>query len=339
MKLSIEPVTLRFRAPVATAFGTLGERELLRVELHDADGLVGVGEAAPLEAYDGVTLREAHTALEGYREVLERADAWSPAERYDALRDAADLPAALAAVDLAAWDLAGKRARRPVAELLADGPAARVPVNATIAAADRAGAASEAIAAVEAGFSCVKLKVGIGDDAGRVAAVRAAAGADVELRVDANGAWEVDEAVATIGALSPAGLELVEEPVHGIEELRAVRDRVAVRVAMDETAAVPGATASGAADAVCLKLSRCGGISGLLATAALVRATGAEPYVASTFDGPAGIAGALHAAAALRPSAACGLATLALFADLEDPFPPRRGAIAVPRTPGLGLAG
>ncbi len=138
-----------------------------------------------------------------------------------------------------------------------------------------------------------------------------------------------------IEALAPAGLELVEEPVHGLAGLRAVRERVAVRIAMDETTVEPGALASGAADAVCLKLGRCGGISGLLAAATLVRATGAEPYVASTFDGPLGIAAALHAAAALRLTPACGLATLGLFEDLDDPFPPRAGIIAVPAGPGL----
>ena len=86
---------------------------------------------------------------------------------------------------------------------------------------------------------------------------------------------------------------------------------------------------------MCLKLSRCGGISGLLAAAALVRAAGAEAYVASTFDGPLGIAGALHAAAALGPLPPCGLATLELFADLEHPLAVRDGAIAVPAGPGL----
>ena len=101
------------------------------------------------------------------------------------------------------------------------------PVNATIGAADRAGAAAAAAGARAAGFGCVKLKVGVGDDAGRVAAVRAALGPDVRLRLDANGAWSVEEAVRTIEALAPAGLELVEEPVHGLAALRAVRERVA----------------------------------------------------------------------------------------------------------------
>ena len=148
----------------------------------------------------------------------------------------------------------------------------------------------------------MKVKVGVGDDAGRVAAVRAAVGPEVDLRLDANGAWEIDEAVRAIESLAPAGLELVEEPVHGIAATRAVRERVAVRIAIDETAAEPGALGAGVADAVCLKIARCGGISALLAQAALVRASGADVYVASSFDGPLGIAAALHCAAALRPA-------------------------------------
>jgi L-alanine-DL-glutamate epimerase-like enolase superfamily enzyme len=109
---------------------------------------------------------------------------------------------------------------------------------------------------------------------------------------------------------------------------------------MDETAAEPGALASGAADAVALKLSRCGGISGLLAAAELVRATGAEPYVTSTLDGPIGIAAAVHATAALsagRDILPCGLATLALFEGVDGVLPVENGLIAVPEGPGLGL--
>jgi L-alanine-DL-glutamate epimerase-like enolase superfamily enzyme len=119
-----------------------------------------------------------------------------------------------------------------------------------------------------------------------------------------------------------------------------VREAVAVRIAIDETAAQPGALAAGVADAVCLKISRCGGIGGLLAAAALVRSTGAEVYVASTLDGPLGIAAALHAAAALAsrgPVPHCGLATLAMFSGIGDPLPVRAGMIAVPDGPGLGV--
>ena len=252
-------------------------------------------------------------ALERYAEVLSDDRGRTGPQLLDACREVADLPQALAAVDLALWDAAGQRAGKPVSALLTDGALEHVPVNATIGATDRAGAAEAAARAAEQGFECVKVKVGVGDDAGRIAAVRRAVGDQVAIRVDANGAWTVDEAVATIDVLARAGLELVEEPVSGITELRAVRERVPVRIAMDETVAEHGAIASGAADAVCLKISRAGGISALLAQAMLVRATGAEVYLASTIDGPLGIAAAAHCAAALRVELPCGLATLGLL--------------------------
>ncbi|HEV2775186.1 MAG TPA: mandelate racemase/muconate lactonizing enzyme family protein [Solirubrobacteraceae bacterium] len=334
--MTIKARTLRFRSPMPTAYGRVDRREIYELEIEGDDGVRGCGEAAPLEGYDGVSAARARAALEAYRSVIEDSDEDLPGGALlDACRAAADLPQALAAVDIALWDRAGRRAGRPVARLLTDAVLDEVTVNATIGAIDRAAAAASAEAARRAGFRCVKLKVGVGDDAGRVAAVRAALGPEPLLRLDANGAWGVEEAVRAIEVLGASGLELVEEPVHGLAPLREVRERVAVRVAMDETAAVPGALASGAADAVCLKLGRCGGISGLLASATLVRASGAEPYVASAFDGPLGIAAALHAAAALRIDTACGLSTLDLFADCEHSLPVRDGAIAVPRGPGL----
>jgi L-alanine-DL-glutamate epimerase-like enolase superfamily enzyme len=336
VRVTIEQRTMRLRAPIATAYGTLTSRELFELVIEGDDGVRGRGESAPLEHYDGVGAERALAALEAYRAMLEDGDGLDGGELLDACRAADDLPQALAAVDIALWDRAGRRAGVPVAALLSDAALPEVAVNATIATEDRAGAAASAADARAAGFRCVKLKVGFGDDAGRVAAVRAALGPDVALRLDANGAWSVEQAVRAIEALAPAGLELVEEPVHGLAALREVRERVAVRIAMDESTAEAGALASGAADAVCLKIARCGGISGLLAAATLVRATGAEPYVASTFDGPIGIAAALHAAAALRLAPACGLATLDLFEDAgEHPFSPRGGFIAVPRGPGL----
>jgi L-alanine-DL-glutamate epimerase-like enolase superfamily enzyme len=340
VKLSVQRRTLRLASTLETSYGAVREREILNVSLTDSDGLSGYGEAAPLQDYDGVSVERVARALAAYAPVLESSEGKNGAQLIDACRGVDDLPAAFAAIDMALWDRAGRRADKPVAALLTDSPAPAVPVNATLAALDRAGAASEAAAAVEAGFGCLKVKVGFGDDAGRVAAVRAAAGLEADLRLDANGAWSVEQAVRAIELLSPAGLELVEEPTHGLEAVREVRERVAVRVAIDETAAEHGALGAGVADAVCLKISRCGGISGLIAAATLVRASGAEVYVASTLDGPLGVAAALHAAAALAsrgPVPPCGLATLALFEDLENPLPAKDGQIALPTAGGLGV--
>src|SRR4051794_16767677 len=157
--MQLERVRLALRDPLVTAWGTLSEREIVRVRLGE-----GVGEAAPLEPYDGVPMAAVLAALDAYGAVL----AGGPADPLAACRAERDLPQALAAIDIALWDAAGQREGRPVCELLG-GAMRPVPVNALVGAEDRAGAARAAARAVEAGYRCVKVKVGIGDDAGRLA--------------------------------------------------------------------------------------------------------------------------------------------------------------------------
>ncbi len=335
MNVRVSTVSVRLRRPFVAAWGSVSERELVILELSGPDGMIGCGEAAPLPGYggSGVGVAEVRAALEDCRGVLEaRRD---PLDREGTLAQCAELttlPQALAAIDLALWDLEGRRADKPVWRLLGASSAPSVEVNYTIGATDRAGAAAEAGAARAAGFRCVKVKVGVGDDAGRIAAVRATAGPDMAIRIDANGAWSVEEAEAALRVLAPAGIELCEEPVRW-DDLDALRSPVAV--ALDESAF--DALDRRAADAVCLKVARCGGITGLIAAARRARAAGYEVYLASTLDGPLGIAAALHAAAAIKPDRPCGLATLSMFDGLGDPLPARDGVITAPSSPGLGL--
>jgi o-succinylbenzoate synthase len=337
VRVQIDLIRARLRAPFVSARGSLQDRPLVLLRVEDEDGFVGLGEAAPLADYHGVNIDDVLEALEACRVLL--ADAPPGASHRERLSEwwrIAVVPA-VAAVDMALWDLEGRRAGEPVWRVLGATDADPVEVNYTIAAADRAGAAAEAGAARAAGFRCVKLKAGLGDDAGRVAAVRAVLGSEVAMRLDANGAWAVEEAVASLRVLAPARIELCEEPVHGLEQTRSVAAAVPeVGLALDETASGPGALDDRVCQAVCLKIAACGGITGLLDSTRRARTAGYQVYLASTLDGPLGIAAALHAAAAVRPDHPCGLATLGLFAEREDPFPPRGGRIAIPAGAGLG---
>jgi L-alanine-DL-glutamate epimerase-like enolase superfamily enzyme len=316
MRLEVRPVRHVLRAPLRAAWGELHVREYLEVRLQFGPGDYGEGEAAPLEPYDGVSLAAVRAALDAYARVLDR----EPEDPLEACRAERDLPQALAAIDLARWDREARRTGTPVARLIAPDALGAVPVNATIGAEDRAGAAAAAARAVAEGYRTLKVKVGIGDDAGRLAAVRATVGPRVTLRADANGAWRTpEEALANLRALAPISLELCEEPVHGVEALTRLRAESPVPIAMDETHA-PG---SGAADFVCLKITR-GGITGVLRDAAAARAAGSDVYLASTYDGPRGISAAVHVAAALKITRACGLA-----ASAGGPQP-KKGLIAVP---------
>ncbi|GLZ41515.1 o-succinylbenzoate synthase [Actinokineospora sp. NBRC 105648] len=216
----------------------------------------------------------------------------------------------------------------------------RVPVNATVPVVSPERAAELVVAS-----GCTTAKVKVADpgtslsaDVERVAAVRDALGPGGRVRVDANGAWDVDGAVAAIRALDRAagGLEYVEQPCRTIEELAAVRRRVDVPIAADESirrADDPLRVAvAGAADIAVLKVAPLGGVRRALAVA---EACGLPCVVSSALETSVGLAAGLALAGAL-PSLdyACGLGTLALLtADaVSRPLRPKDGWLAVPRT-------
>jgi len=159
LRVRVRERRIELREPIRAAWGELAERTVLELELTGSDGVAGIGEAAPLQQYDGVSFDDVGAALEAYAKVLAVRDYAGGGELLDACRQVADLPQALAAVDLALWDRAGRREGTPVAQLLFDEPLRRVPVNATIGALDRAGAAEAAQRAKREGYPCVKIKV------------------------------------------------------------------------------------------------------------------------------------------------------------------------------------
>ncbi len=336
MKLKLETLAVRLRAPWETGHGTVTERELVLLRLEGCDGIVGHGEAAPLASYDDTSPADVRAGIEDCRGVLAGADGEAHADILARCAEAAVLPPSLAAIDLALWDLEGRRAGEPVWRLLGASEPEPVAVNYTVSSADRSGAATEAAEARVAGFGTLKVKVAIGDDHGRLAAVRAFGGPDMKIRIDANGAWSIPEAQAALEVLEPVGIELCEEPAPGLAAIDEVAAFTEIPVALDESAADPAALDRAVCALICLKVSRCGGLSGLLDAAQRAQRAGYETFLASTLDGPLGIAAALHAAAVLRPQRACGLATLGMFAGRGNPLAPLYGAISVPRGPGLG---
>jgi len=324
-------------APLRPSGTASSVRRLILLRLVDGDGVAGHGEAAPLEDYDGVSMDQVLKALAAHTSVLAMNEWPADSDVRAACAEADPLPQALAAVDLALWDLAGRRAAKPVSELLGVSDPAPIRVNATIGAVDPRTAAEEALAARESGFSCIKVKVGTPDDRQRLAATRDAVGPDMLIRVDANGAWTQLDAPERIRALSRFDIELFEEPVHGHAAIEAVARLVPkFALALDESeSANLGTFAHRYCDAVCLKVASSGGLTGLIRDAEAARRVGYEVYIASTLDGPLGIAAALHAAAVVKPDRQCGLATLGRF-DRPNPLPAVDGHMQVPGGPGLG---
>ncbi len=209
----------------------------------------------------------------------------------------------------------------------------RIPINATVPAVGATQVRD--VLARFPGARTAKVKVAepgqrLADDVERVNAVRELV---PTVRVDANGAWTVEQAVEAATALTASGpLEYLEQPCGTIAELAELRRRVKVPIAADESIRKAGdplaVVRAGAADVAVLKVAPLGGVSALLEIAAQIDI---PVVISSALDSAVGIAAGLAAAAALPDlHHACGLGTGGLFADdVAEPVEPMDGYLPV----------
>ncbi|EJZ07790.1 o-succinylbenzoate synthase [Mycolicibacterium vaccae] len=230
--------------------------------------------------------------------------------------------------EAAHWLAAGvEAAYRPLPEVVRT----RIPINATVPAVT-----PDEVPAVLARFPgarTAKVKVAepgqtLADDVARVDAVRAAMDT---VRVDANGGWTVEQAVAAARALTADGpLEYLEQPCRTVAELAEVRRRVEVPVAADESIRKADdplhVVRSGAADVAVLKVAPLGGVHAMLRIAAQIDI---PVVVSSALDSAVGIGAGLVAAGCLPALGhACGLGTGGLFIDdVAEPVVPVDGCL------------
>ncbi|NKY85768.1 o-succinylbenzoate synthase [Nocardia veterana] len=217
----------------------------------------------------------------------------------------------------------------------------RIPVNCTVPAV---GPERAYAIVAESGCRTAKVKVAdhpgsLAEDIERVAAVRDALGPGGAVRVDANAVWDVDTAVTNLRRIDRAaqGLEYAEQPCRTVEELAAVRRRVDIPIAADESirrAEDPLRVAvAGAADIAVLKCTPLGGVRRALRVAA---AAGLPCVISSALETSVGLSAQLALAGALPElDHACGLGTVALFDGdvVAQPLRPVGGYLKVPRTP------
>lgn len=376
--MNVKPFSIPLAKPLETAHGEITERSGVIVALDpDTDDVPtkGIGEASPLPGWteSRSECREALAAVslagdgsEGNRtEDTQIADTQTEdnqtegnGTKDDDLRSKhddhlRDTPAARHAVSLAVRDAAARDKGVPLAAALATeagfpAPAENVPVNATVGDGTPAVTAEAANEAVRSGYPAVKVKVGarpLEQDVERVRSVREAVGAGVEIRADANGAWDRQSARRAFAELATFDVAYVEQPLaaEDIEGHAMLRTEYSsdddVDVALDESLAevdVKTVLAAGAADVIVLKPMALGGPDRALDAASRARSAGVEPVVTTTIDAVVARTAAVHVAAAIPNVRPCGLATGSLLANdlARDPAAVENGAIAVPQQPG-----
>ena len=313
--------TQRVRVPLHTPFVTALRRtdfaETVVVTVEDSDGGVGWGEAPQVWKVTGESLAGSSAALEGpISDALVGAAADLSAAPLVQRAVVGNRSAKMAA-DIALHDLAARRAGLTLTDylcgLVGSRPTYRptMPTDVTLSVGTPAELAESAAARAEDGFGTLKVKVGTdpGNDAARVLAVRDAA-PDCRLRLDANTGWRADEAVAVLTTLADAGveLELVEQPVarRDLEAMAYVRRHQPFKILADESVFdledLVDVIRAGAADAVNVKLAKCGGLTPAIELLQIAKGHGLDRLVGCMMESHLGIgaAGALVAALGLR---------------------------------------
>jgi L-rhamnonate dehydratase len=275
----VEAVHLRL--PDVDAERCDGTQDTLLVFVTASDGTVGVGEvdSSPAVAKAVIEAEPSHLLARGLRSVLLGRNPLDVEVLWHAMVEGSRYFAggatmhAVSGVDIALWDLAGKLLGVPVAQLLGGARSERLLAYASLVMPDTPDEAADAAAAHAAeGYRAIKFGWGpLGQDLALneelVRRIRAAAGDDVDIMIDAGQAWDTKTALRMAAVLEGYGIAWLEEPVapDNLEGYRTLSERSALTIAGGEQessyAAFERLVEEGRLDVLQPDLARCGGLT------------------------------------------------------------------------------
>lgn len=350
--LRATPVAVPFTQPEAWAFGERTGMVSVLVEVDTDEGLVGLGEAAAypsadiieavLRTVEPLVVGESAFTIERIMKRINVVGTWHHVQ--------ATSPA-IAAVEMALWDLLGKASGQPVVNLFGGRVRDEVEYFYYLSRKSPEGMAADAAEGRAAGFRTFYLKACSADphdDIERVEAVHAAVGPDAGIRVDANESWTPGTAIRVLREMARFGLELAEQPVTGrnLAEMVYLRSRLDVPLLANEASWTRWhhleIIKQGAADVVSIDNQMDGGLANLKTGAAMLEVAGLPVLKHSLGElGVATYAGAHLLASipnALYASQAYGSFLADDVVEGASPLPYRNGCLTVPDGPGLGIS-
>jgi muconate/chloromuconate cycloisomerase len=353
-QVEVIPIRMPNRVPMKLSTVLLEFQENVIVRLR-AGGITGIGETEPLRGFQGCAESQStivHMIRERFAPLLLGRD---PFDTERIVRDLENAvwgnPYAKAGVINALYDLMAKTLKMPLCQLLGGRYREKIPVVWTIGIKDSKEMAQEALGALERGYRLLKLKIGAAApevDVQNVAAIRAAVGPDIGLRVDANGALGFSQALKLLRMLAPFDLELVEQPlpIGDLDGMARLIEVSGVPIMPDESLHSPESAlelvARKAASIFGMKLAKHGGIYHAQKIAAIAQAAHLPIYPGNQPGTSVGSATAAHFFAATWNATLGGdfnVGPTGWLADdiVKNPLLVRDGYAFVPQGIGIGI--
>lgn len=352
-RLKTTPVAVPYRTNEVWAFGKRSGQISVLLELETDEGIVGLGEASAYPSADIVlavfrsleplVLGEDPLAIERLIHRIDLVGTWHHIKTSSP---------AIAAVEMACWDILGKLSGQPLVNLLGGRFRDRVEYFYYVARTDLGELVEEGRRASASGFGTCYIKAVHDDpraDIERVAALREGTGPATHIRVDANEAWSPGTAIRTIRAMEASALELVEQPVSGrnLAEMAYVRRQVDTPLLANEASWTRhdqlATIQAGAADAISADNQADGGLLNLKRSAGICEAAGLPVVKHSLGELGVALAASTHAIAATpnfryANQAYGGLLADDITAGFGGPDTNYQdGCLEIPTEPGLGV--
>lgn len=340
--------------PHRLSVATMRQQTLVLVRIESSDGVVGWGEGTTIGglAYGEESPESIKTNIDTYMApMLAGRDPGQPARLMAQLKDRIQGNRfAKCALETALYDGHARRLGQPLSTLFGGRVRDSLPVAWTLASGDTQTDISEAARVLDQRrHNIFKLKIGlrpVKDDVAHVAAIKRALGDQASVRVDANQAWTVSQALDGMRRLADAGIDMVEQPIaaHDQQGLARLTRANILPVMADE--ALHGARDAfevaqrGAADIFAVKINQSGGLHGAAQVAAIAQAAGIDLYGGTMLEGPIGTLASAQLFATFHDLAwGTELFGPLLLTEeiLHQPLSYRDFSLQIPSTPGLGI--
>jgi L-alanine-DL-glutamate epimerase-like enolase superfamily enzyme len=307
-QIEVYTVSLKYREPFAIAAGTSSESHNVVTRVLTDYDVIGWGESSPSQRVTGETPK---TVIHALDRIAPKLVGMCPLriehdiEFMDSI--VKDNPSAKAAIDIALYDILGKTCGKPLFRLIG-GYRTDVLTDITLSVKPPREMANDAVKAIEQGFKALKAKVGVNpeDDVERVKLIREAVGDEIQLRIDVNQGWTVQQAIEILNKVAKYDVQFVEQPVPvaDLKGLAKVKENSPVPVMADESVHSPeDATRvikAEAVDFINIKLMKSGGILKARKIAAVAEAAKVPCMIGCMSESGIGIAAAAHLAGAIK---------------------------------------